>query len=233
MSRRLPGITGLLALLLGAGAVVLHVGSQPSAHPVPPPSRVAHARTAAPQPPSPDGTPAIPSAASPAIPPVPTPAIPVVPASDIVAVAIPSVGIDVAASGPGVPRVSEKCRGGSDVCLDPPYPDRVIWYDAYARPETPSTDSVIVLGHANRDNPDYEAFNALGAVADGDTAVITTETGVFTYRAQAAVAIPYADIPFSELVYGHVPGRAVFVTCGDDVDAYVVVADLLTAERLV
>lgn len=152
-------------------------------------------------------------------------------ASDIVRLKIAALKIDVGASGPTMPRKSERCHGGS-TCIDPPELKTVAWYGAYARPSLPSTDSVLIFGHSNHYNAEWQTFNNLPAAEKGDKVVVTTKNGIFTYAVKKVALIKYDDVPYSELIFGHEPNRLVLVTCNAAEQAgTVVVADLVSAKR--
>lgn len=159
------------------------------------------------------------------------PAVPTIKASDIVRLQIPALKIDAGASGPTMPRKSERCHGGSE-CLDPPELKKVAWYGAYARPALPRHDTVIILGHSNHYNNVWQTFNNLPAAEKGDKVIVTTKTGVFTYKVTKKALVPYEDVPESELIFGNTPNRVVLVTCNSREQAgTVVVATLVGAKR--
>ena len=134
-------------------------------------------------------------------------------ASDIVHVDIAAIGVDIDASGPTEPRKTENCRQSS-LCIDPPVGNQAAWYGV--TPSVPSSDSVRVFAHNTpRGWPAAQSFNNLPAIVKGDVIVVTTKTGVFTYRAEKPQLIPYAEIPQSWLVWGDEPNRLVLVTCNN------------------
>ncbi len=146
--------------------------------------------------------------------PEPTPEPIHVAASNILRVSIAAVGLDVKVSGPTEPRETENCKGGTVLCIDPPVPDQAAWYGTV--PATESEGTVRLFGHTSDRNPAYAAFNSLVVVKAGDTIVVETETGVFTYRAEAPAFVPYVDVPNSELIWGNDPDRLVLVTCNNE-----------------
>lgn len=236
-----PIITGLLAVVCLLGAVALHTAA----------SRLTQPETATPTQaqtvihttrPSPAAQQTTPTAAptstttqtleaspSPTLE-TSTPSGPLpIEASDIVSVTIPALDIDVSSSGPTLPRESPRCKA-STVCIDPPSLTEVAWYDMYARPSIPSTDSVLIYGHTNSHDDQLQAFNNLLKAQVGDFITVTTQTGSFTYEATVVTLVEYAEIAYSELVYGHIPNRVVLVTCNwQESAATVVVADLVSA----
>lgn len=142
-----------------------------------------------------------------------TPELAHVSASNILRVSIANVGLDVKVSGPTEPRETENCKGGTVLCIDPPVPDQAAWYGTV--PSTQSEGTVRLFGHTSENNPAYATFNNLVAVVAGDLIVVETETGVFTYRAEAPSFVPYTDVPNSELIWGNTPNRIVLVTCNN------------------
>lgn len=134
--------------------------------------------------------------------------------SNILRVNIATVGLDVKVSGPTEPRETENCKGGTVLCIDPPVPDQAAWYGTV--PMTESEGSVRLFGHTSENDPAYAAFNSLVAVIAGDLIVVETETGIFTYRAEAPSYVPYVDVPNSELIWGNAPDRLVLVTCNNE-----------------
>ena len=216
---RLPLVTGITAVLALVAGVLLHLAAavamvEPTRGPV----------AADPASPVPRTTATAPPSAQPT-----TVAIP---ASGIVRLEIPGLAIDVGASGETWPRASRRCHA-STVCIDPPSLTEVAWYGEYALPSVPSNDSVLVFGHTNSINAEKQAFNNLLAARTGDTVVVTTETGVFTYVVGDVALVDYAAVPTSTLVYGHRPDTVVLVTCNYlEKAATVVVATLEDARPL-
>ena len=159
-------------------------------------------------------------------PPEETPSKPlVIEESDILRVEIPSVMIDAKVSGATMPRPSPNCHGGPE-CIDPPVLDQAAWFGAYSRPAVPSTNSVLLFGHSGSRSP--LIFNNLPAVVAGDAIIVTTQTGVFTYRANAPELVPYETSNQSKLVYESVPNKLVLVSCNDAEGAGTVVVAYLT-----
>lgn len=160
-----------------------------------------------------------------------TPTVLTIKESDIVRLQIPALKIDAESSGATMPRKSERCHGGSQ-CLDPPELKKIAWYGAYSRPSLPRHDTVIILGHSNRYNNVWQTFNNLPAAEKGDKVIVTTKTGVFTYKVTKKALVPYEDVPTSELIFGNAPNRVVLVTCNSRESAgTVVVATLVSAKR--
>ncbi len=142
--------------------------------------------------------------------------------SDILHVDIPAVAVDIDVSGFTEPRESPNCRGGVVLCIDPPIGNQAAWYSV--TPALPSTGTVRIFAHNTpRDWPVEQSFNNLPAMAEGDDIIVTTETGVFTYRAEAPQLVPYVDVPESELVWGNAPDRLVLVTCNNAADSGTIV----------
>lgn len=145
--------------------------------------------------------------------------------SDILRVEIPSVMIDAKVSGATMPRPSPNCHGGPE-CIDPPVLDQAAWFGAYSRPAIPSTNSVLLFGHSSSRSP--LIFNNLPAVVADDAIIVTTQTGVFTYRANAPELVPYETSNESKLVFEPAPNKLVLVTCNDAAAAGTVVVAYLS-----
>lgn len=155
----------------------------------------------------------------------PTPGAPVIIAgADIINVAVPAIDMDVLVSGKTEPRQTENCHA-SAVCIDPPVPDQAAWYGDV--PSMPSVNPVLLYGHTSWSDPAYAAFNNLLATMAGDRIIVTTESGVFTYVAQAPVFVPYEDVAGSQLIYGWEAEKVVLVTCNAAEDAATVVVGYL------
>ena len=161
-------------------------------------------------------------------------------ASPIVSIKIPAIGVDAAASGPTMPRVSPLCKA-STKCMDPPVLSQIAWSGAYGVPALPSTDAVLVYGHSNyhTTSTNWQVFNNLPTMVKGDKIVLTTKTGIFTYVATGdPLKIPFDQVGFRQSLYMHTPGRLVLFTCGiaDSGNGYsaasVVIAQLISAQAL-
>ena len=148
-------------------------------------------------------------------------------ASDIVSVSASAIKLDAQVSGATSPRKTANCKG-SDYCIDPPVPDQAAWYGE--PPSLPSVNPVLLFGHTSWKYDEYATFNNLPALVAGDTIVVTTKTGVYTYLAEAPTLVPYNDAPQSDTIFGFTPEKLVLVTCNDEeVSATVVVAYLIDA----
>lgn len=132
--------------------------------------------------------------------------------SDILHVDIPAVAVDIDVSGETWPRQTINCRE-TEECIDPPIPNQAAWYGVV--PAIPSTGTVRIFAHNTPHGRVEESFNNLPAMVSGDKIVVTTETGVFTYRAEEPQLVPYAEVPESDLVWGNDPDRLVLVTCNN------------------
>lgn len=153
----------------------------------------------------------------------------VIPSSAIVRLSIPAISLEAQSSGETWPRQTENCKGGSEYCIDPPIIDQVAWYGD--PPSFPSENPVLIFGHTSWSSELNAAFDNLPAMVAGDTVVVTTETGVFTYRAEAPALVPFVDAPESELIFGWETEKLVLVTCNTNmVDATVIVAHLESAD---
>lgn len=135
-----------------------------------------------------------------------------IPASDIVSVSVASIGLDVAVSGETWPRKTQNCKGDK-YCIDPPVADQAAWYGD--PPSYPSENPVLLFGHTSWTDPAYATFNDLPAMLEGDLIVVTTETGVFTYRAEAPTIVPYSEATQSETIFGWELEKLVMVTCNN------------------
>lgn len=198
--RWVVALLGSGAIVLAAVAFAMTAGNAPE--PTPTPSRVT-----APAPPATEeegtGTPT----------PSPTPqetAPLAVPASPIEKLTVPAIALDIAVSGETLPRQTENCHGAT-LCIDPPVPDQAAWYGA--TPAVPSVGSVRLFGHTSWTKPEYAAFNDVLAIKDGDEIIVTTQAGVFTYRASAPQLVPYTEVAQSQLIWGNASDRLVLITC--------------------
>lgn len=178
-------------------------------------------------------TPVVPELPAVTVAPMETPTPPppqVIEASDILNVSIASIALNVDVSGQTTPRKTENCKG-AEYCIDPPVPNQAAWYGE--TPSIPSVNPVLLFGHTSWRDPAYATFNNLLAMLAGDLVVVTTQTGVFTYKAEAPVLVPYVDAPQSETIFGWTNEKLVLVTCNDQESAAtVVVAYLVSAEPL-
>lgn len=151
--------------------------------------------------------------------------------SDILSMAIPAVELNALVSGETLPRASKNCKGGAELCIDPPVPDQAAWYGTV--PALQSEGTVRLFGHTSWEYAEYATFNALIAMEDGDEIVVKTETGIFTYKASAPQLVPYGEVVNSQLIWGNEPDRLVLVTCNNkEASGTVVEAWLVSAEPL-
>ena len=194
-----PVITGLVAVASIVGIFALNANAERE----PTPQRVLPTQT-------PQGIPTPPSTPEPTPTPAPTQEPLIVEGSNILHVSIPAVALEVAVSGETWPRETENCHG-ANLCIDPPVSNQAAWYGDV--PSLPSQGRVRIFGHTSWSNPEYAAFNDLLAVKARDTIVVTTETGIFTYAADAPVLVPYSEVVNSELIWGDSSDTVVFVTC--------------------
>ena len=207
MARTSSKIHRWVVALLGSGAIVLAVlavaitaGNAPK--PTPTPTRVAVSTPPATEEESAGTT--TPS-------PTPEETAPLaIPASAIEKLTVPAIALDIAVSGETLPRQTENCHGAT-LCIDPPVPDQAAWYGA--TPAVPSVGSVRLFGHTSWTKPEYAAFNDVLAMRDGDEIIVTTQAGVFTYRASAPQLVPYAEVAQSQLIWGDAGDRLVLITC--------------------
>lgn len=209
-----PAVAGLVAVAAITGYVAINANVERE----PTPQRAAPVATA-------EATPRPTPTPSATQPPVEEPLV--IGGSNILHVSIPAVALEVGVSGETWPRETSNCHGAA-VCIDPPVPNQAAWYGDV--PALPSTGRVRIFGHTSWSNPDYAAFNDLLAVKAQDTIVVTTETGVFTYVAEAPVLVPYSEVVNSELIWGTSPDSIVFVTCNAaESSGTVVLAHLVNA----
>lgn len=207
MARKSSNTDRWVIALLVAGAIVLVVAAlvmnaNPSPEPAPTPTRAVVL--------TPQATEEA-SAGTPTPSPTPEQATPLaIPASLIEKVTVPAIALDIAVSGETLPRQTENCHGAT-LCIDPPVPDQAAWYGA--TPAVPSVGSVRLFGHTSWTKPEYAAFNDVLAMKDGDEIIVTTQAGVFTYRASAPQLVPYTEVAQSQLIWGNAGDRLVLITC--------------------
>lgn len=200
-------VTGILAVV---GLVLVGVSIvgmvQSSANVIPAPERVLPVAQPAPSSTLSNGVQAtpVPSATPEEVAPLE------IPGAAIEQVSVPAVALNVAVSGETFPRETQNCHGAV-LCIDPPVSNQAAWYGA--TPAVPSTGTVRLFGHTSWTLAEYAAFNDLVAMKAGDEIVVTTKTGVFTYRAEAPQLVPYSQVAKSQLIWGDGDDRLVLVTC--------------------
>lgn len=207
-----PAVVGIIGIVCVIGAMALNSTTTS----MPEPKRAA---------PAPVQIPLVtPEPAAPAEEPPPT----AIASSAILRVSIPAIALDAASSGETWPRQTENCQE-SDYCIDPPVLDQVAWYGD--PPSLPSENPVLIFGHTSW-SPDLMAvFDNLPAVVAGDEIIVTTETGVFTYTAEAPTLVPFLGAAESDVIFGWEEEKLVLVTCNTNgTDATVIVARLAHAE---
>jgi hypothetical protein len=138
----------------------------------------------------------------------------VITSTQITEVKIPAIGVDVGVSGGILPGPSPLCKGSARVCYDPPDLTRVAWGARCALPSLPSTDTVCLFGHSNRQDPGKQVFNDLPDLRPGDDILVRTDAALFTYRvANNPVRVSFDGVKRAGWVWAQVPNRLVAMTC--------------------
>lgn len=118
--------------------------------------------------------------------------------------------------------------------MDPPYWNRAVWETQSVMPAYPSPGTSAIYGHACHHH--VCSFDKLATVQKGDTATLTTPSGVLTYRVDAPGQYPKEGS--GSLGSKHsVANELMLVTCayeqGDEsLNNLVVTAKLVAAERV-
>lgn len=106
--------------------------------------------------------------------------------------------IDAAASGVATYGMSSSCDVPDYPCYVPPSLSQVARMDVGAVPSVPGSNTCYITGHSNwrsPNDPEVGVFSALQTTQVGDTYVITTTKGVFTYSVTRTIS----SLPFDQL----------------------------------
>jgi hypothetical protein len=143
--------------------------------------------------------------------------------------------IDAQSSGLARYNTSESCEVPGQPCYDAPTFDKVARIDLGAPPQVPGTDTTFVAGHSNRyhpDDPRRGVFSRLQDVRAGDTVVLTTTKGVFTYAVTTVLTVPFDKLTSTDEVVRVRADTVVAISCavapdgGSYLGNYVVVGTL-------
>ncbi len=124
--------------------------------------------------------------------------------------------IDAGSSGLARYNTSERCEVPGQPCYDAPTLDQVARIDLGAAPTVPGTETTFVTGHSNRFHPDDPArgvFSRLQEVRTGDTLVLTTTAGVFTYAVTQVLSVPFDRLTSTDEVVRVRPDTVVAISC--------------------
>ena len=124
--------------------------------------------------------------------------------------------IDAQSSGLARYNTSESCEVPGQPCYDAPTLDKVARIDLGAPPQVPGTDTTFVAGHSNRyhpDDPKRGVFSRLQDVRTGDTLVLTTTKGVFTYAVTTVLTVPFDKLTTTDEVVRVRPDTVVAISC--------------------
>jgi LPXTG-site transpeptidase (sortase) family protein len=220
-------MTGTAALSAAVLAFVVGCSSPTADGTALPPSAAFTSSSAAPS------EPAAPSAST-------STAIQPVPRGEIVAFRVQrgdAVLLDAQSSGLARYNTSESCEVPGQPCYDAPTFDKVARIDLGAPPEVPGTETTFLTGHSNRyapDDPSKGVFSSLQNVRTGDTLVVRTTKGTFTYAVTDTVSVPFDQLTTTDAVVRVRPNTLVAISCviGPDDAKYLgnyVVVGTLTA----
>ena len=143
--------------------------------------------------------------------------------------------VDAQSSGLARYNTSESCEVPGQPCYDAPTFDKVARIDLGASPQVPGTDTTFVAGHSNRyhpDDPKRGVFSRLQDVRTGDTVVLTTTKGVFTYTVTTVLSVPFDKLTTTDEVVRVRADTVVAISCvvapdrGSYLGNYVVVGTL-------
>jgi Sortase domain len=149
----------------------------------------------------------------------PSTAIHPVPSGELVAFRAEHDGttiIDAQSSGLALYNTSESCEVPGQPCYDAPTFDKIARIDLGAPPQVPGTDTTFVTGHSNRyhpDDPKHGVFSRLQDVRTGDTLVLTTTKGVFTYAVNTVLTVPFDKLTTTDEVVRVRPDTVVAISC--------------------
>jgi LPXTG-site transpeptidase (sortase) family protein len=124
--------------------------------------------------------------------------------------------IDAGSSGLARYNTSERCEVPGQPCYDAPTLNQVARIDLGAAPTVPGTETTFVTGHSNRFHPDDPArgvFSRLQEVRTGDTVVLTTTAGVFTYTVTQVLSVPFDRLTSTDEVVRVRPDTVVAISC--------------------
>jgi len=124
--------------------------------------------------------------------------------------------LDAQSSGLARYNTSGSCEVPGQPCYDAPTFDKVARIDVGAPPQVPGTDTTFVTGHSNRyhpDDPKRGVFSRLQDVRAGDTVVLTTTKGVFTYAVTDVLTVSFDKLTTTDEVVKVRPNTVVAISC--------------------
>ncbi len=132
--------------------------------------------------------------------------------------------IDAASSGVATYGPSPACDVPEYPCYVPPVLDKVARMDVGTVPSVPSTNTCYITGHSNWRQPDdahVGVFSKLQSTQVGDTFVVTTTEGVFSYTVTKTIP----SLPFDQLrndldIKSVRPNTCVVISCHIDGRGY-------------
>ena len=101
-------------------------------------------------------------------------------------------------------------------CYDAPFLDKVARIDLGAPPAVPGTQTTLITGHSNRFHPDNPRRGVLGRlqqVRPGDTLVLTTTRGRFSYAVTDVLTVPFDELTSTPAVVDVRRNTVVVITC--------------------
>ena len=124
--------------------------------------------------------------------------------------------VDAASSGLARYNRSPTCEVPGQPCYDAPYLDRVARIDLGSPPMVPGTQTTFVTGHANRfhpNDPSRGVLTRLQEVRIGDTLVLTTTQGRFSYAVTDVLTVPFDKLTSHPAVVTVRPNTVVVISC--------------------
>jgi LPXTG-site transpeptidase (sortase) family protein len=135
--------------------------------------------------------------------PIAAPITPPVPSAVPTGLSIPALGLTA---------VVQEMAASECPVLNPPTVDEAYWVGCRSKPGTDSDGTVFIIGHAVAGG--QGVFARLQQLAIGNDVLVTTASGVLTYRVERTVNYAkFGEVQDSPEVMEKVPGRLVLVTC--------------------
>lgn len=125
--------------------------------------------------------------------------------------------IDAGSSGVATYGLSPDCDVPQFPCYVPPSLDKVARMDVGSVPSVPSTNTCYITGHSNWRHPQDQSlgvFSELQSAQSGDTFVVTTTKGVFTYTVtRTLTSLPFDQLRSNVDIKTVSPNTCVVISC--------------------